>query len=451
MQSIKDWKIKFSAGDYMKTGFIAIGHEDYLNDVVLAKTSEAVINLVDSGAEVIFDGKIYTDIKSAGVAAAALSAESVSSVIIFPATWVECPVVMAAVTEFEHIPFAVWGMGMFDNEGKKESTGSFVSLAMLTGAFKKMGYPHEIFTGNPDDVRVIKNINIFIKAAAARYSLKRSVIGLVGYSSMSIYTGMFDAPMLRRKIGPEVIQTDSYTIVNMMDRVTDDEMTSAKTELLGKASVDEEVSSESIEKSLKMYCALKKWSNGFDAVNVKCQYEFSKELKMTACVPLSLLAGTGVVTACEGDIPCSVSMLALKFLSGKMTAYGDALDVNSEGIVKFSPCGYIPYELGIGEKRIRNFMPGYGFNGLQNSFPFKEGVITYLRIAEDMDGYHFIYGKGTGLPTELRQGYMPALDVQLECSAEDFIKNFAGQHYAFCYGDYTSELAVLEKIYSEHN
>ena len=96
-------------------------------------------------------------------------------------------------------------------------------------------------------------------------------------------------------------------------------------------------------------------------------------------------------------------------------------------------------------------MPGYGFNGIQNSFPFKEGEITFLRIAEDMNGYHFIYGKGLGLKTELRQGYMPALDVQIEGSAEDFIMNFAGQHYAFCYGDYTAELAALEKIYQEHD
>ncbi len=431
----------------MKTGFIAVGHSDYISDTVIAETAKAVERLVSAGADIVFDGGIHTEIKSAGKAAASLLCEKTSSVIIFPATWVECPVVMAAVTEIEHIPFAVWGMGMFDHDGKKESAGSFVSLAMLTGAFKKMEYPHDVFTGNPGDDVVIDKILVFIKAAAARYALKRSIIGLVGYSSMGIYTGMFDAPMLRRIIGPEVLQTDSYTIVNMMDRVTDKELAGAKAELLGKASIDDGINSDSLEKSLRMYCALKKWSAGFDAINVKCQYEFSKELGMTACVPLSLLAGRGLVTSCEGDIPCTVSMLALKLLSGNIPAYGDALDISDDGVVKFSPCGIIPYELGNGEKRVKNFMPGYGFKGIQNSFPFKEGVITYLRIAEDMDGYHFIYGKGTGLPTELRQGYMPALDVKLDMSAEEFIQNFAGQHYAFVYGDYMAELKALEKIY----
>ncbi|MBN1622765.1 MAG: hypothetical protein JXN10_07570 [Clostridia bacterium] len=431
----------------MKTGFLAVGHGDYVSEMARAKTLEAVRALVDAGIDIVYDGKIHTDIHEAGKASSELLKGRTSSVIIFPATWVECPVVMAAVTEIEHIPFALWGMGMFDHEGKRESTGSFVSLAMLTGAFKKMEYNHETFTGNPDNSRTISNIKIFTSAASARYRLKRSLIGLVGYSSMGIYTGMFDAPMLRKKIGPEVLQTDSYTIVNMMDKVTPGEISKAKSVLLEKAAIHSEVTDESLEKSLRMYCALKKWSEGFDAINVKCQYEFSKELGMTACVPLSMLAGEGVVTSCEGDIPCSVSMLALKYLSGGIPAYGDALDVDSEGFVKFSPCGMIPYELGSGEKIVRNFMPGYGFEGIQNSFVFKGGTITYLRIAEDMDGYHFIYGKGTGMPTELRQGYMPALDVRLDIPAEDFIRNLSGQHYAFCYGDCTDEIRMLEKIY----
>ena len=435
----------------MKTGFIAVGHSDYISDMALEKTKEAVSRLKDVGVETVFDGDIHTDIKSASATAATMLCEQISSIIIFSSTWVECPVVMAAVTEIEHIPFAIWGMGMFDYDGKKESTGSFVSMAMLSGAFKKMEYSHEVFSGNPDDVDTISKIITFTKAASTRYALKRSLIGLVGYSSMGIYTGMFDAPMLRRKMGPEVIQTDSYTIVNMMGKVTASELETAKIELLEKALIDESVKNESLDKSLRMYCALKNWSNEFDAINVKCQYEFSKTLGMTACVPLSLLAGSGLVTSCEGDIPCTVSMLALKLMSGKIPAYGDALNVSSDGIVKFSPCGIIPYELGTGKRHVRNFMPGYGFSGIQNSFPFKEGTVTYLRIAEDMDGYHFIYGKGEGLKTELRQGYMPALDVRLEESSEEFIKKFHGQHYAFVYGDYTAELTALEKIYQEHD
>ncbi|MBN2559271.1 MAG: hypothetical protein JXB33_11005 [Clostridia bacterium] len=435
----------------MRTGFIAIGHNDYTGSMALSKTTEAVERLRANGVKVHFDGKIHTDIRETGEYSRSLVAENVSSIILFPSTWIECPVAMAAVTEFEHLPFALWGMGMFEHGGRMESTGSLVSYAMLEGAFKKMEYSHSAFYGDPGDEGLIKVITAFVRAADAVYRLKRSLIGLVGYSSMGIYTGMFDAPMLRKKIGPEVIQTDSYTVVNMMNSVSGEELALAAGNLFETAVPDEDIADESIQKLLRMYCALKKLckDGGYEAINVKCQYEFSKELGMTACVPLSLLAEEGIVAACEGDIPCSVSMLALKYLSGGIPAYADVIDVDGGGVVKLSPCGFIPYSLGTGIRRIRGFMPGYGFNGVQNSFPFKGGKITYLRIAEMMDGYEFIYGTGEGTETELRQGYMPALDVRPDGDAGEFVRNFYGQHYAFCYGDFTREIAELEKIYSK--
>jgi hypothetical protein len=65
---------------------------------------------------------------------------------------------------------------------------------------------------------------------------------------------------------------------------------------------------------------------------------------------------------------------------------------------------------------------------------------------EDRFDYHIIYTVGTGLPTELRQGYMPALDVDIGDKTQEFIEHLAGQHYAFCYGDFSAELNQLAKI-----
>ena len=43
--------------------------------------------------------------------------------------------------------------------------------------------------------------------------LKKTKIGLIGYSSMNIYPGTFDHLFLRTKIGPEVRQMDAYTVI----------------------------------------------------------------------------------------------------------------------------------------------------------------------------------------------------------------------------------------------
>jgi hypothetical protein len=44
---------------------------------------------------------------------------------------------------------------------------------------------------------------------------------------------------------------------------------------------------------------------------------------------------------------------------------------------------------------------------------------------------------------------MPALDVELDGKVSDFVKEYAGQHYALCFGDKSKELehyAVLMGI-----
>jgi L-fucose isomerase-like protein len=183
-----------------------------------------------------------------------------------------------------------------------------------------------------------------------------------------------------------------------------------------------------------------------DAINIKCQYEFSKEYGMTACVPLSLAASGSFVSSCEGDIPCTVSMLMLNFLSGQTVTYGDAIH-HSGGVLKISPCGFLPYDLAGSPCAVRGFPEGIGFTGLLNSFVMKPGKVTFLRLVEDVGTYHILYGTGTGLSSsKLRGGYMPSLDVALDGDMDTLIKNYSGQHFALCYGDLSSEIEALARI-----
>jgi L-fucose isomerase-like protein len=47
------------------------------------------------------------------------------------------------------------------------------------------------------------------------------------------------------------------------------------------------------------------------------------------------------------------------------------------------------------------------------------------------------------MDTDLRQGYMPAIKVKLDGQVENLIKNYAGQHFAICYGDYSKQIIDL--------
>lgn len=434
-----------------RIGFITIGHKDYINEHALNQSRNAVIRLKESAIDVVFDETICLDRFTAMNQAKSLIKESVEGVIIFLATWMECPVAMAAIREVEHLPLAIWAFPMFEENEQLISTGSLVSFAMLKGSLTRMKYNFKSLLGLPENEEVIKKAVVFCKAASTKEQLKRTVIGLIGYSSMGIYPGTFDHVMLRAKIGPEIDQLDTYSLINRLEKIDDnsEQVVEEINNLHSLANIYPDVSQNDLLTVSKMYITMKTIAQerGYKAINVKCQYELSKEFGMVACVPLSLLAENGVVSSCEGDIPNTVSMIILNYLSGKICGYGDIIDIYKNSFIKISPCGFIPFSLGIpGQQAIREFMPGVGFSGIQNSFVFKPGRVTLLRLVEDCCDYHLIYLTGDGKETELRQGYMPALDIEIDGSVQKMIDNFAGQHYALCYGDLSEEIEELARI-----
>ena len=337
---------------------------------------------------------------------------------------------------------------MFMEKGILNSTGSYVSFAMFKGTMDRVQYKYKPILGLPSEVDTIIKVESFCKAASCYMRLKRTRIGLVGYTSMSIYPGTFDHVFLRVKIGPEVEQLDSYTLINIAKEVKESECGEIIEYLKSTAKIKEDVTDGDLLKVAKLFVAIQKISKKrcLHSINVKCQYEFSKEYKMVMCVPLSALAEHGIVSSCEGDMLNTVSMTILNYLSNSIVSYGDV--INHEGnVVKLSSCGFVPFSMGTeGEREIRKFLPHPGFSGIQNSFVLKSGKVTVMRLVEDKCDYHIVYLTGEGLKTELRQGYMPALDVRLDGDINRFIQNYSGQHYAICYGDLSREIEDLARI-----
>lgn len=431
-----------------KIGFISVSHDDYVNEIVTSQADLAKQSIAKLGHEVVAVEGQATTYDSAMEGAKYLVSQGVDGVVIFLGSWVECPVVMTVVRTVEHLPICLWGFPMCMVNGRQESTGSYVSFAMFQGVMNRVGYSWTPILAAPETAEANKKLDDFCAAAVCVARLKYSRVGLFGYTSMSIYTGTFDHVFMRAKIGPEIDQLDSYTLINLAESFSEAERDAVIDEYRKYAKIHDEVNTESLRKSAGVYLALKKLAEErhMDAVNVKCQYEFSKEYKMVPCVPLSLLAEKGFVTSCEGDILNTVSMLILHYLTGQVIAYGDSMNHNNN-VVKFSSCGFLPFSVGVpGEQLIRNFMPHPGFTGIQSSFVHRPGRVTVIRLVEDKCDYHIVYMTGEGLATEKRQGYMPALDVALDGDINKLLQNYAGQHYAICYGDVSGKIEELASM-----
>jgi L-fucose isomerase-like protein len=438
-----------SDGYFMsKLGFVTVCHPDYDCVSAVSCADMLVRSLRRQGQEILYIETLVQDFSQGVDAGRELVRSEVDGVIIMLGTWVECNIVMAVVREVEHLPLCIYAYPVYTQNNIEKSTGSYVSYVMFKGSLERAGYKYKGILGLPDDMAVIDSLVSFCKASTAMKSLRRYRIGLVGYSSMSIYPGTFDHLLMRTRIGPDVEHIDSYTLISIAESIDDSACGPVLQELSGKAEIHDDVSNSDILKCAKLYLALKQLvdEKGLQAINVKCQYEFSKQYKMVMCVPLSLLAETGTVSSCEGDMLITVTMAMLNLLSGETVTYGDFLG-NNGAVIRLSTCGFAPYSLGVeGTCKIRKFKPHPGFNGLQNSFVLKPGQVTVMRLIEDIGTYHILYTIGNGLKSQLREGYMPNLDVEIGGDIDRFIQNCSGQHFAVCYGDFSMGIEDMARM-----
>jgi len=430
-----------------KIGVIYLGHADYLcenTSAIQRAAYNCIKDLPDVQASI---DPIATNEAEAVAAVRAMLAKDCCGALMVLNTWVECNVVMAALKELRGLPCMFWGFPLDECEGRRESTGSYVSASMFAGVIRRVGLNRPTLFASWNDPKAPQQVGRFARAAAAMDALFYAKIGLFGYTSMSIYTGTFDHVLLRWHIGPEVEQMDTYSLIRAAEAATEAELAEAEARLRALTCFRPDVDKEKLRKTLGLYVAMKKFctERNWQAINVKCQYELSKEYRVVPCVALSLLAEDGFTTSCEGDIPNTVSMLLLQLLSQQTVWYGDSL-THSGNTLQFSPCGFLPLSMSKDTPMVQPFMEHPGFSGLQICGVLRPEKVTWCRLVEDVGSYHLLYGTGTGTQTDPRGGCMPALNVVLDGNIEDLCKEYAGQHFAVAYGDWSEELALYASL-----
>ena len=430
----------------MKTGFIPIAHTDYTG--CLVNGAAAVSDIESTGAEIISPESLVCDSWQAVEAGRLCVSAGAECVILFFCSWVECPVIMSVLREVEHLPLLVWGVPMIETDDGLKSTGSYVAYAMFKGVLERAGYAYKGVLGPVGDPACRESIRSFLTAAHTHYRLKHSRVGLMGYSSMGIYPGTFDHLLMRVRIGPEIEHMDLYTYINRINNLRAVNARETRELLNGtRLCISPDVADKDLDTAGRMFRGLIDIKNErrWDAVNIKCQYELSKEFGMIACVPLSWAASKDFVTSCEGDILNTVSMLILNYLTGEVVSYGDAIHHEGNDLL-ISSCGFSPFCFAAGESVIKPFASGLGFSGLVCSHRVKPGLITAMRLIEDIGDYHILFFTGEGMECPLRDGFLPALNIRLHGDMDKLVNNYAGQHFAFCYGDQSGVLMDLARI-----
>ena len=429
----------------IKVAFVPLYHSDYPFSIARRFVEKAIDKLKENGIDILLCKEICEKSCIKEVAKSIASYRP-DSIVLFVATWIEAPNAVSLALELSQYPLIVWGLRMYYENGKRESTGSLPGASVLKASLEAVGLKPFFIVGMPDEPITIDKVYIICLVSSAARKIREAKIGLVGYASMGMYTAMFDPFSLRKVFGIDVVHIDTSEVFKEMSGVKEAETLSIIDSWRKRYFIESDVDEEDLMKAAKIYIALKNLVEKYklSSITVKCQYEFSKNLGFVPCVPLSVLADEGVVSSCEGDIPLTLTMLMLHYLTNQPIYYGDLVDVRGNKIY-LSSCGFAPLTLSA-EKTMGIGRHKYFFKGLRSGIVLKKGEVTLARIGLVSGKYRLHVALGEVVETELRQGLFPAAEVELKGDVEAFIENVMSQHYALAYGDLRKYLKILTKI-----
>ena len=433
-----------------RAGLVPFGYPGYPDSYLdrFAEGSKAMLKA--SGIELVSTLVVKT-FPDATKARGILRGADFDFLIVLVLSWLEAPNVVEVVKEFPGKPILLWSHTMFQEEGEWRTLGPIPGVGVIRQTFEELGLNFRFVYGMPEDEKVAKAIELFAKATSTIHRLKDSKIGLLGYASMGMYTACFDHLPLREKLGPEIEQLDQYVLVKRIEEMDDGRVAELFQQVKQEWEIGSKVTDQDLTTTLKMYQGLRELAEefGWQALQIKCQYELSKYLKCVPCVPLSMLASE-LPCSCEGDILLIVSQLMLHYLSGRIASCGDIHTIEEKSIL-LGACGYAPFGLCEGRPKVDKTEIMY--EGVANCTLYKEGRVTLARLGYRRDRslkLHIVTGEGK-TPRPFREvGCLPypAMEMTLDGSGDELAQTLMSQHYAIVYGDYKEELLEVARYLS---
>ncbi|MBQ8427491.1 MAG: hypothetical protein IJX16_07030 [Clostridia bacterium] len=435
----------------MKTLVLPFGYPGYPQKELAEKIEKSINYLKDIGVDVERAPNVITlnDCESAIEVA---RDGDYDYCIVLIASWIECPNVLRIISAagLERMPILLWSHDNVYDEKIKEyiSFGSVAVAAVLRESFEEFGYSFKFVVGNDYDAELTKEIKDFNRAAKCIKRLANTRIGMIGYASMGMYTGLGDHVKIKKLLGTEVVHLDQYTLVCKAEAMDRNRIEAYKPTMKAEWNISDDVTEADIEKTIAFYLALRDMveEHKLDGVTVKCQYELSIEYGFTPCVALSIL-GAEMPVSCEGDVYMLLTQMVMNYISEDTTTYGDILAFQGDSIIS-AACGFAPKcFLNAARPCIKRHTALY--SGLLVTSGIKgDKIATVGRIANCGDGFkmHVIKGKTEEINNfhEIDCPPYPGARIHLlNKTGKAFANEIMSQHYVMVFEDYVDAIELF--------
>lgn len=282
--------------------------------------------------------------------------------------------------------------------------------------------------------KVIKRIFVLHANFKAQRRLAGSRIGVIGTPAPWLIASEADYLLSKQRWGIEYVDIPLERVCEYYRQVTDDEVGEACAHLATRALACREATPDDMLKAMRLYRAIRRIvdEDRLTGLTLSC-FRLLEETDTTGCLALALLNDEGIPAACEGDLQAIFTMLAVKAMTGKESFMGNPSLVNTHtNEVVLAHCT-------IGLKLTDRFVlrshfetkKGIGIQGLAPT-----GEVTLVKCGgECLDEYYLT----TGTLTE-NTNYLnlcrTQVRIQLNSSADYFLKNPLGNHHIVLQGNY---------------
>jgi L-fucose isomerase-like protein len=442
----------------IKTGFVCFGEVNTPREFIDGRCEDVADALRDAGLDLVTTAPVADDPRGEQAARAVteLSAESFDVLVVCIAGWIPTWAVISVIEPFKHKPMVLFGLTGWQEGGKFVTTADQAGSTALRKPMEDMGYTFKYIVNYRNKPLPLDRILSYCRAAGAAARLKQATIGMAGYRDMRLYGTLYDGISLKGQIGPEIQHFDLLELQQIMESITDDQLTETVATLRDRWDFKKEPQSGTVENSVKLYLALRKKieDGGYDAFSFVDVDGIKKLMGFAPAGAMTLLHDEmDIPTVPENDSMGAVTQLIVRFLTGQIAAYLEFYEFMTDGALMGVP-DYVPAEIVDGEVTVLPSSFGDFGEGLLNVSKLKTGKVTIARLGYCGNQYqmHFMTGTARTPIVWEEAGWaapapqLPSLEIVFDNNTEEFIQNVMGQHYIISYGDNSEMLKDLCSI-----
>jgi len=422
----------------MKVGFVTCVHPFYELPAVIGHRQEAVAALEEAGAELVLSETPH-NAQEAVAAAALLKSNGIDVVVLFFCTWVAEPITLALARELVDIPMLLWALPYLDLDKPMPSPISGLTASASNIRRLRKHFAYAIGQVNAETMEKVTGA---LKAGAVAAALRRARFGLIGDPCPGMLDVEADEAVLAKSLGVTSVHLELDSVLGS----TPQDASIAK-RLMALAGGGADISEETLAHNLGLYAGIKELTrtHRLDGYCVRCWPELRDQQKITPCTAHALLAGEGIVSSCEVDLPALITTFVLQQLSGTPAFNFDITGfLETEKAIQFAHCGAAEPTLAAGPEAVRLRAHMRTGTGATVEFAFKEGPVTLAKLLRPVDGnLRLFVARGQAIrPRGEVRGSVAT--VRPEPSAAAFMDKMLSEavehHIALVYGTWTREL-----------